>query len=112
MASTTSRTLGTVLGTSTRAVAAREASTSSPVRIEVGSTVVIPVPSLSSATEMWKNVKALEEENKRLRKELEEWVKRALELSKRLHASGNLKSEPELFKSELGFLSNKNREKQ
>ena len=37
---------------------------------------------------MWKNVKALEEENKRLRKELEEWVKKALELSKRLHASG------------------------
>ena len=48
----------------------------------------IPVPSLSSATEMWKNAKALEEENKRLRKELEEWVKKALELSKRLHASG------------------------
>ena len=58
------------------------------MRIEVGSTVVIPVPSLSRATEMWKNVKALEEENKRLRKELEEWVKKALELSKRLRASG------------------------
>ena len=35
--------------------------------------------------EMWRNVKALEEENKRLRKELEEWIKKALELSKRLH---------------------------
>ena len=34
---------------------------------------------------MWKNVTALEEENKRLRKELEEWVEKALELSKRLH---------------------------
>ena len=34
---------------------------------------------------MWRNAKALEEENKRLRKELEEWVKKALELSKRLH---------------------------
>ena len=50
--------------------------------------MVIPVPSLSRATEMWKNVKALEEENRRLRKELEEWDKNAHELSKRLHASG------------------------
>ena len=31
---------------------------------------------------MWRNVKALEEENKRLRKEREEWVSKALELSK------------------------------
>ena len=50
--------------------------------------MVISVPSVSSAIEMWRNVKALEEENKRLRKELEEWVKKALELSERLHASG------------------------
>ena len=35
---------------------------------------------------MWRNVKVLEDDNKRLRKELEEWVDRALELSKRLHA--------------------------
>ena len=35
---------------------------------------------------MWRNVKALEEENKRLRKEREEWVNKALELSKRLNA--------------------------
>ena len=45
--------------------------------------MVTPVASLSRATEMWKNVKALEEENKRLRKELEEWVKKALELSEK-----------------------------
>ena len=50
--------------------------------------MVIPVASLSRATEMWKNVKALEEENQRLRKEVREWVNKALELSKRLHASG------------------------
>ena len=56
--------------------------TSSLVRIKS----VISLPSVSSAIEMWRNVKALEEENKRLRKELEEWVKRALELSKRLHS--------------------------
>ena len=49
--------------------------------------MVIPVASLSRATEMWKNVKALEEENQRLRKEVREWVNKALELSKRLHAS-------------------------
>ena len=46
------------------------------------------MPYFFSAREMWKNVKALEEENKRLKKELEEWVRRTLELSKRLHASG------------------------
>ena len=34
---------------------------------------------------MWKNVKALEEENKRLRKEKEEWINRALQLSKTLY---------------------------
>jgi len=34
---------------------------------------------------MWKNVKMLEEENKRLRTEREEWIQRALELSKLLH---------------------------
>ena len=79
---TTSRTPGTAFGTSTRALAALEASTGFPVRIEVS---VISVPSVSSAIEMWKNVKALEEENKRLRKELEEWVRKALELSRRLH---------------------------
>ena len=36
---------------------------------------------------MWRNIKALEEENQRLRKEVREWVNKALELSKRLHAS-------------------------
>ena len=34
---------------------------------------------------MWKNVKALEEENSRLRQQREEWVDKALALSKRLY---------------------------
>ena len=63
--------------------------TSSLVRIKS----VISLPSVSSAIEMWRNVKALEEENKRLRKELEEWVKRALELSKRLHCLAKVEEE-------------------
>ena len=63
-------------------LAAREALTKSLVRIES----VISLSSVFSVIEMWRNVKALEEENKRLRKELEEWVKKALELSKRLHS--------------------------
>ena len=39
----------------------------------------------STVQEMWRNVKLLEEENKRLHKERQEWVDRALDLSKRLH---------------------------
>ena len=34
---------------------------------------------------MWKSVKNLEEENKRLRQEREEWINRALKLSRLLH---------------------------
>ena len=34
---------------------------------------------------MWRSVKALEERNKRLLREREEWIEKALQLSKRLH---------------------------
>ena len=62
-------------------LAAREALTKSLVRIES----VISVLSVFSVIKMWRNVKALEEENKRLRKDRDEWVQRALAVSELLH---------------------------
>ena len=42
---------------------------------------------------MWRNVKALEEENKRLRKELEEWIKKAEEVVSDTTAVADLNSD-------------------
>ena len=41
--------------------------------------------SLTEMSMLWKSVKALEQENRRLREEKEAWVQKALSVSKRLY---------------------------